>query len=120
MGLCKKAKSLLGAMIWFWTFYIPLNKDYGEKIVQRLNVIRQAKAFGFSLNEIADLLDMMDIQQANCSLLEEKVRVKMIDIDRKIEELRQMKRLIHSRLQEASMICKNESYNGNCAIISKE
>ncbi|HEX4872973.1 MAG TPA: heavy metal-responsive transcriptional regulator [Nevskiaceae bacterium] len=59
---------------------------YGPAEVARLRFIRQAKALGFRLDDIADLLRLQDGGGDRVEV-RDKARVRLADLDRKIREL---------------------------------
>jgi len=89
-------------------------KEYTEQNLQRLLMIKKAKRFGFTLNEIAELLDLADLKQANCTTLREKIQNKIEDIDHRIQELQEMKAMIYQRIQNASNSCGSGRLDENC------
>lgn len=93
-------------------------KDYTEENLQQLLLIKKAKKFGFTLNEIADLLQLKNHNQASCSILRDKVVQKIEDIDRKILGLQEMKRNIMAQMKGASATCSSVKVANNCAIIN--
>jgi len=95
-------------------------KNYTQENLHQLRLIKKAKNFGFTLNEIAELLELVKLNEANCSLFQTKVMAKIEDLDRKIQELMEMKSLIYMRLQEAQISCKNLEENENCKQINYE
>jgi len=80
-------------------------KNYTENNFQRLNFIKKAKGFGFTLNEIGDLLELVDLNKANCVTVQAKIMTKIEDINKKIQELENMKSLIYSGLNHAQSKC---------------
>ena len=92
-------------------------KNYDEKVVQRLLLIKRAKGFGFSLNEIAGLLEMIDMNMASCNFFAEKVKEKLSSIDEKIKDLERMKNMILSRVEDANGLCSSLRKRENCALI---
>ena len=86
-------------------------KNYDTATLHQLLLIKKAKGFGFTLNEIADLFDLLAIDKASCGVLSEKVSEKLQDIDEKIKALQDMKKMILSRINGAQGNCKKE---GNC------
>ncbi len=94
-------------------------KNYTEENLQKLILIKKAKTFGFTLNEIAETLELVAVDEANCSTLYNKVIVKLEAIDKKIEELKEMKLLISTRLQDALGNCNNGQENENCIAINQ-
>jgi len=89
-------------------------KNYTTKNLDRLLLIKKAKGFGFTLNEICGILDLFEMNFANCSTLSTKVNEKLLEIDEKIRELQAMKKVIIDKVKDASEKCLSISENGNC------
>lgn len=89
-------------------------KDYPEAAFRRLMLIKQSKAFGFSLKEIGELLDLMDTNQASCQTLEARVKKKLLDLEEQIQALRQMQQLIRQKAARATQLCQIEPSGTNC------
>lgn len=73
---------------------------YDEETVEKVEIIRDAKAIGFTLAEISKVLDAW---YNNKFSLEEKMAIldnKLYSIDEKIRQLKGMKRLIASFKQK--------------------
>ena len=67
---------------------------YDEETVEKLELIRDAKSIGFTLNEIGNLIEAWYNQQIT---IEEKLVVldeKLISINEKIQQLNDMKKLL--------------------------
>lgn len=94
-------------------------KDYSEKTLSRLLLIKKAKVFGFTLNEIAEILDLFEINTANCSTMSIKVNEKLKEIDKKIKELRNLQKMIFDKFDDAQNSCMPPSENANCSILSE-
>ena len=92
-------------------------KVYTSDHLHRLQLIRKAKQFGFTLNEISDLLILSDEHMASCSVLRTKISDKLLDIDRKIEALMEIKSLILSRVEDAKSRCEMHSKDENCKVL---
>lgn len=92
-------------------------KNYTSEHLKRLLLIKKAKSFGFTLNEILELLKLFDLNNANCSILQEKVNEKLIDIDNRIQELMDFKRLILAGIEQAQNACIPKSVTDNCKLI---
>lgn len=83
-------------------------KEYSAEILQRLENIHQLKQFGFTLKEIAELLNLIDANRSPCEGLPEKLGEKISVIEDKIDQLENFK----SRLEWAKSIC-----TGSCTDI---
>ena len=91
-------------------------KHYTLEHLERLQLIKKAKRFGFTLNEIAELLELFDTKSANCSVLQEKVNEKIIAIDKGIQELKAIKNLILIGIQKAQTNCVTKKEEDNCKL----
>lgn len=85
----------------------PFNnyKDYPKETLHRLLSIKQLKRFGFTLNEISELLDMLDGDRATCRNVAHKIDEKVLLIDQKIRDLK----AIRKQLQEGKRNCQDEN-----------
>ncbi len=90
-------------------------KNYNEETLNRLFLIKKAKGFGFTLNEIAELLEMFDMNIATCEIMAIKVKEKLTRIDEKIKGLNEMKVMILDKIEktqnECSLVSKNNCEN---------
>lgn len=67
---------------------------YDEETVDKLELIRDAKAIGYTINEISELID---VWYSNKFSKDEKLAFldeKLISIEKKIKDLKEMKKLI--------------------------
>jgi len=67
-------------------------KEYSEETLSKLLSIKRLKSFGFTLNETAELLDMLEVNEATCKNVSYKIDEKITLIDQKIEELKTVRR----------------------------
>jgi len=72
-------------------------RQYGEDIINRIHFIKRAQKLGFSLKEIADLLEMGD---GHCADIRQRAEEKREAINQQIADLTNMREtldnLIHS------------------------
>ena len=93
-------------------------KEYSEATLLRLKTIRLIKTYGFTLNEISEVLDMTDMQSATCSNMADKIEEKVKLIDGKIRELIKIRASLLDGLQKCrTTTCDPENPNANCGII---
>ncbi len=64
---------------------------YNEDHLARITFIKKVKELGFSLKEIKELLEINTKPRATCDLVKEKVAKKILEIDEKINDLKQIK-----------------------------
>ena len=95
-------------------------KDYSVETLKALLLIKKTKGFGFTLNEIAELMELFKMDAASCNVMSVKIKEKLSDIDKKIKELKDMKKMIFDKMNEARNNCMPISENDNCQIFSEE
>jgi|TARA_B100001964_G_scaffold242293_2_gene316688 MerR family Zn(II)-responsive transcriptional regulator of zntA len=75
---------------------------YTQEDVRKVGFIVRAKRMGFSLREIGELLSLrVDREQSTCGDVKELAEAKLLDIDRKMQELV----LMHNALQQITEAC---------------
>ena len=93
-------------------------KEYSEETLQRLQSIKLIKSFGFTLNEASDLLDLIDVNQATCNNVSEKIGEKVQLLDEKIKELINIRTLLLNGLKNCQgTSCNPLTPEDNCPII---
>ena len=88
-------------------------KNYTEESLNKLLLIKRAKGFGFTLNEIKEILDLFGKNEATCETLATKIKDKLNTIDQKIKDLNEMKMMILGKIENISGECIPTS-NENC------
>ena len=84
-----------------------------DDALRRLRFIRRAKALGFSLNEIRDLLTLRVKSIGACDRVQERTRAKIADIDKKIDSLQKVK----GALCELVDACGRRRKSNECPIL---
>ena len=74
-------------------------KEYSPQVLEKLRIIKRLKDFGFTLNEAAGYLALLDRKQASCGPVAEKMNEKVRAIDQKILELQRIKDLLVNGVQ---------------------
>jgi DNA-binding transcriptional MerR regulator len=80
-------------------------KEYSEEILKRLLSIKNLKSFGFTLNEVSELLDMQDFNEATCKNVSHRIDEKVQLINQKIQELK----TVRKQLLNGKKNCQDES-----------
>jgi len=88
-------------------------RDYGPAVIQRVGFIKRAKELGFSLREIAELLSLRVDEQRTCADIYSLARAKIGDIERRLAELRRMKKALAS----LAAACTGAGPTGECPIL---
>lgn len=91
-------------------------KDFPEVILKKLLIVKKLKTFGFTLNESAELLAMIEENQASCNAVSQKVTEKVHVINQKIEELSQIKNMMLNGVSACLNGCV-PSTEGNCTML---
>ena len=77
-------------------------RDYSDENLAQVEFIKRAKSVGFTLSEIGELLSIRVAPESHtCSDVKQLADAKLLEIERKIAELRQM----HEALACISDIC---------------
>ena len=69
-------------------------RQYEPEVVARLRFIKQAQRLGFTLREIKELLALKLDPDATRKQVKERAVAKIADIERRIEELKRMKKAL--------------------------
>ncbi|MCG2573110.1 MerR family transcriptional regulator [Acinetobacter sp. ME22] len=76
-------------------------RHYTEQMVFRLELIQLAKSLGFQLNEIAELIGILALQQQlSVEQLQESLQGKLKEIDDKLQQLQSLKGLLQGVLSQ--------------------
>lgn len=87
---------------------------FSETDLTRLQFIRRAKALGFSLDEIADLLRFSDQRGQDMAQIRGSAVNKLTDIEQRINELQRM----HSALKQLVDACPGHGDQQQCPILT--
>ena len=88
-------------------------RDFPAESLVRLRFIRHAKALGFSLLEIQELLALRMSPQAACRDVQRRVEAKIADIQQKIRSLARIQRT----LEEFAATCVEGASSSECPIL---
>tara|TARA_B100000676_G_scaffold310286_1_gene376316 strand:- start:26 stop:409 length:384 start_codon:yes stop_codon:yes gene_type:complete len=89
-------------------------RDYPEKAVERVAMVRQLKALGFSLREIREVLDALRSDSIDCEQGAVLMAEKKAAVDDKIRELKRVSTLLgreQQRLEDSAAALREE---GRC------
>lgn len=78
-------------------------RQFPEEALERLKFIKNAQELGFSLREVAELLSLRLVPDSACLDVKHKAEEKIAEIDRKILELK----TIRKALKELTARCSN-------------
>ena len=86
---------------------------YEEEDIARLRFIRKAKGLGFTLKEIKEILSLRPDPVETCPDMYRFATLKIMDIERKIQALQGMKKV----LGKLAGACKGRGKTGKCPIL---
>jgi DNA-binding transcriptional MerR regulator len=95
-------------------------KEYSEELCERLLLIKRVKSFGFTLNETADILDMIMQQSASCGNISQKMTDKIALLEQKIRELEEIKKLMLAGIDKCETTCIPASETSNCSVLTED
>ena len=88
-------------------------RQFGDDAILMLRFIKHAQVLGFSLREIDELLSLRVRHGSACDTVEQKVRPKVELVERRIRDLRRMKRT----LQRLAAACVARHATDDCPIL---
>ena len=71
-------------------------RAYGAKDLSQLSFIRRARDLGFGLEQVRKLLGLSDQKQRSCEAVDVIARVHLEDVDRKLADLKALRRELDS------------------------
>lgn len=92
-------------------------KEYSKEILDRLLTIKRLKGFGFTLNEVSDLLGMIELNEASCNNVSHKITEKVNLLDEKIRELMAVRTMLLNGVKRCQDGCSPEQPEDNCPIL---
>lgn len=92
-------------------------KEYSNEILTKLLTIKRLKGFGFTLNEVSDLLDMIEMNEASCKNVSHKINDKVTLLDEKIRELIAIRTRLLNGVNKCADGCNPALSDDNCPIL---
>ncbi len=89
-------------------------RQYPLEAVQRIRFIKRAQGLGFSLREIADLLNLRVEPHRSCDEVRKQAEGKIRDIEDKIRDLQQMVRA----LKQLAASCSHSGAQDDCPLLA--
>jgi MerR family mercuric resistance operon transcriptional regulator len=88
-------------------------RDYPADAVRRVRFIRSAQQLGFSLAEIAELLDLATVSGGQCADVRQRAAVKRKEVQAKIADLRNIIKALDALIDA----CPGEGPARTCSIL---
>lgn len=88
-------------------------RQYTKDTVARLRFIKKAKALGFTLSEIRELLSLRASTGRSCAEVKDRAAEKITDIERRIASLKAMRKALQGLVEE----CSSNTPRSECPIL---
>jgi MerR family copper efflux transcriptional regulator len=88
-------------------------RQYPEQVVKRIHFIKCTQQLGFSLKEIAELLQLRVDAETSCEVVKRRTEAKIAEMEQKMVELQRMR---HALLQVHSL-CTGQGPTGHCPML---
>jgi MerR family transcriptional regulator, copper efflux regulator len=79
---------------------------YSDDVLDRLDFIHDAKALGFSLREIKELLSLGVKSTRECGPVTRKAEAKLVAMNDEIKRLNRMRRTLAKMIQDCGGVCE--------------
>ena len=86
---------------------------YGDEAVRRLRFIKNAQALGFTLHEIAELLNLRVNSAARCGDVQRRAQAKLAYVEAKVRDLEALARA----LKDLIRACRDGQPTNRCPIL---
>jgi DNA-binding transcriptional MerR regulator len=91
-------------------------KEYSDTVLKRLLLINKIKSYGFTLNESAEIISLLEANLGTCDQISKAADKKILVIDKKIEELLSLKTLLKTTVSNCKKGCRSPGYDDNCPL----
>jgi len=95
-------------------------KEYPDAVLRHLLLFKKIKSYGFTLNESSEIISLLDANLASCDRISKAADHKISTIDKKIEELMALKRLIKNSIERCENGHRTHSDEENCLLFEIE
>lgn len=89
-------------------------RSYADKHVHKLRFIQRARSLGFSVEDCRQLLGLYEDHDRSSAEVKELAKTRLCEIDRKIEELESMRKLLASLIRD----CRGD-HRPDCPILDE-
>lgn len=88
---------------------------YTREALERLRFIRAAQAAGFTLGDIASLIQFRDGETTPCKEVQSLIQHRLMELRKRLKELRQ----VEKHLRTALAVCQRAEEEGRCEVLEK-
>ena len=91
------------------------HRQYSHEAVKRTDFIKRCQTLGFSLKEIEEILELRITPESSCADMKSRVAEKLTDVDKKVDELVQIRDALNRLLKK----CTGKGPIGSCPILEE-
>lgn len=91
-------------------------KEYSDTVLRRLLLLNKIKSYGFTLNESAEIIALLDANLATCDRVSKAANKKIAGIEKKIMELTALKKLIINSIESCTNGGNSKEHEVNCPL----
>jgi len=91
------------------------HRQYSQEAVKRTDFIKRCQTLGFSLKEIEEILELRITPESSCADMKSRVAKKLTDVDKKVDELVQIRDALNRLLKK----CTGKGPIGSCPILEE-
>jgi len=88
---------------------------YGKEALEHVRFIRAAQATGFTLGDIAALLQLRDANPDTCQNVQGLIAERLADLERRLADLRHVQHVLKATLKR----CRETQWRGRCHIFDR-
>jgi DNA-binding transcriptional MerR regulator len=92
-------------------------KEYSDDVLERLQTIKRLKNFGFTLNESAEVLDMIETKEATCNNVSDMIDKKVQFLNAKIMDMIALRNQLIGGVKKCVDCCSPTNPEENCPIL---
>jgi MerR family copper efflux transcriptional regulator len=92
------------------------HRVYGDADLQRLTFIRRCRNFGFSIEQIRELVTLVDTPDRDCTAVRDLVGMHLSEVRSKLSELRALERSLKAFVNDCNAQCAGGP-TGECVIL---
>ncbi|MFQ5876687.1 MAG: heavy metal-responsive transcriptional regulator [Acidobacteriota bacterium] len=88
---------------------------YGPEALRRLQFIRAAQAHGFTLQDVATMLDLRDGRTAPCREVQTLIEQRLADLEQRVRQLHHLQAVLRDFLK----LCLRSQRTGRCRVVDE-
>jgi MerR family mercuric resistance operon transcriptional regulator len=97
------------------TAFHPGYRDYPPDVVARVRFVRQGQMLGFSLREIAELIELRFESGQSCGPVMDRAATKLAEVEARIADLESMRRALVELLE----VCERDEPSEACGFFER-